>query len=205
MPAASKDGLTTGFILPDGQPWLYLRRVHVAATAWLVLAAKGINPFWMNLPSQPPDSGSSAPKDTRISGTTTTTTATRPPALQVSPFAAVWIYPNPFYPRSQRFLLEKATGKRLSLKTTSFCFTLNVTGHVYVSLFSSKGFLGRMYARPYFANGRMFNRYLGPGRYYVGWTGGLNGRLLPAGTYGYILTASNGKLARTYRGTVTLR
>jgi hypothetical protein len=45
--AASRDGLTTGFDLPDGQPWLYYRRVHVAATAWLILAAARENPFWL--------------------------------------------------------------------------------------------------------------------------------------------------------------
>lgn len=47
LPAASKDGLTTGFHLPDGQPWLCFRRAHVAATAWLALAEMGANPFWM--------------------------------------------------------------------------------------------------------------------------------------------------------------
>jgi hypothetical protein len=45
--AASKDGLTTGFYLADGQRWLYHRRVHVGATAWLVLAETQANPFWM--------------------------------------------------------------------------------------------------------------------------------------------------------------
>ena len=44
--AASKDGLATGFFLPDGQPWLYYNRLHVGATGWLVLAENGINPFW---------------------------------------------------------------------------------------------------------------------------------------------------------------
>lgn len=47
LPAADRDGLTTGFFLPDGQPWLYFRRAHVGATAWLVLAEKSANPFWM--------------------------------------------------------------------------------------------------------------------------------------------------------------
>ena len=47
LPAADRDGLTTGFNLPDGQPWLYYHRAHVGATAWLVLAERGINPFWI--------------------------------------------------------------------------------------------------------------------------------------------------------------
>lgn len=47
LPAANKDGLTTGFYLHDGKPWLYFRRAHVGATAWLILAEKGVNPFWM--------------------------------------------------------------------------------------------------------------------------------------------------------------
>lgn len=46
LPAANKDGLTTGFYITDGRPWLYFHRAHVGATAWLVLAEKGINPFW---------------------------------------------------------------------------------------------------------------------------------------------------------------
>lgn len=45
--AADRDGLTTGFNLPDGRPWLYYHRVHAAATAWLVLAAARANPFWL--------------------------------------------------------------------------------------------------------------------------------------------------------------
>jgi hypothetical protein len=40
VPAASIDGLTTGF------DWLYYNRLHVGATAWLVLAEQGFNPFW---------------------------------------------------------------------------------------------------------------------------------------------------------------
>jgi uncharacterized protein YyaL (SSP411 family) len=44
--AADRDGLTTGFELASGQPWLYYRRAHVGATAWLVLAEIGVNPFW---------------------------------------------------------------------------------------------------------------------------------------------------------------
>lgn len=40
LPAANIDGLTTGF------DWLYYNRLHVGATAWLVLAEKGFNPFW---------------------------------------------------------------------------------------------------------------------------------------------------------------
>ena len=47
IPAGNRDGLTTGFSLPTGEPWFYFRRVHVGATAWTVLAQKGVNPFWL--------------------------------------------------------------------------------------------------------------------------------------------------------------
>lgn len=47
VPAADREGLTTGFDLPDGSPWLYFNRPHVGATAWLSLAERGMNPFWM--------------------------------------------------------------------------------------------------------------------------------------------------------------
>jgi hypothetical protein len=47
LPAADRDGLTTGFDLPSGDPWLYFDRAHVGATAWLVLTERGVNPFWM--------------------------------------------------------------------------------------------------------------------------------------------------------------
>lgn len=43
--AADRDGLTTGFDLPDGQPWLYFRRLHIGATAWLAVAENSFNPF----------------------------------------------------------------------------------------------------------------------------------------------------------------
>ena len=46
IPAASKDGLTTGFDLPNGEPWCYFRRGHVGAEAWMILAQKRVNPFW---------------------------------------------------------------------------------------------------------------------------------------------------------------
>lgn len=39
--AASIDELTTGF------SWLYYKRAHIAATAWLVFAQKQVNPFWL--------------------------------------------------------------------------------------------------------------------------------------------------------------
>ncbi len=48
--AADRDGLTTGLTLPDGQPWLYFRRLHVGATAWLALAESRLNPFWFAAP-----------------------------------------------------------------------------------------------------------------------------------------------------------
>jgi hypothetical protein len=48
IPAASKDGLTTGFFLaPDGSPWLYYKRGHVGATAWYVFAKQQVNPYWI--------------------------------------------------------------------------------------------------------------------------------------------------------------
>ncbi|WP_084639463.1 hypothetical protein [Geitlerinema sp. PCC 9228] len=40
-------GITTGFFLDDGSPWLYFRRLHVGATAWYMLAESGVNPFWV--------------------------------------------------------------------------------------------------------------------------------------------------------------
>lgn len=43
--AADRDGLTTGF------DWLYFRRLHVGATAWLALAHKSVNPFWLGTPA----------------------------------------------------------------------------------------------------------------------------------------------------------
>jgi hypothetical protein len=45
--ATSTATLTTGFYLSDGKPWLYYKRLHVGATAWLALAQMQINPFWM--------------------------------------------------------------------------------------------------------------------------------------------------------------
>ena len=49
----SIDGLTTGFNLNSGKPWLYYRRTHVGATAWFILAELGVNPFWQG--SQVPE------------------------------------------------------------------------------------------------------------------------------------------------------
>ncbi|MBM4285500.1 MAG: hypothetical protein FJ128_09660 [Deltaproteobacteria bacterium] len=46
LPAASKDGLTTGFDLTDGSPWLYYRRSHIAAAGWQIFAENCYNPFW---------------------------------------------------------------------------------------------------------------------------------------------------------------
>ena len=54
IPAASKDGLTTGFTVDIGegksQPWLYynhasIGQVHIGATCWMFFAEKGYNPF----------------------------------------------------------------------------------------------------------------------------------------------------------------
>ncbi len=41
IPAASKDGLDTGF------GWSYFRRAHVGATAWYILAKLNANPYWL--------------------------------------------------------------------------------------------------------------------------------------------------------------
>lgn len=45
--AVNRDGLTTGFALTNGEPWLYFNRLHIGATAWLVFAQKEVNPFWI--------------------------------------------------------------------------------------------------------------------------------------------------------------
>jgi hypothetical protein len=47
IPAASKDGLTTGFYMPDGSPWLYFHRAHIGASAWYLFAKLGVNPYWI--------------------------------------------------------------------------------------------------------------------------------------------------------------
>ncbi len=49
IPAASKDGLTTGFYLPPpvNSPWLYYQRGHVGASAWYLFAKLGVNPYWI--------------------------------------------------------------------------------------------------------------------------------------------------------------
>ena len=47
MPTTDGTTLTTGFIQPDGNPWLYFHSLHVGATAWAVLAERGVNPFWL--------------------------------------------------------------------------------------------------------------------------------------------------------------
>ena len=43
--AADHDGLTTGFTLSDGNPWLYYHRLHVAPAAWFLIASSRLNPF----------------------------------------------------------------------------------------------------------------------------------------------------------------
>jgi hypothetical protein len=45
--ATNVDELTTGFQLSDGSSWLYYKRLHVGATAWLALAQMKVNPFWL--------------------------------------------------------------------------------------------------------------------------------------------------------------
>jgi hypothetical protein len=53
VPATDGSCLNTGFTLNDGQPWLYLPRLHVGATAWL--AENGVNPFRASLYSPAPN------------------------------------------------------------------------------------------------------------------------------------------------------
>jgi hypothetical protein len=44
--SADRDGVTTGFMASGtDQPWLYNKRVHIGATAWLAFAQMGINPL----------------------------------------------------------------------------------------------------------------------------------------------------------------
>jgi hypothetical protein len=49
LPATDNPTVTTGFYLSNGQPWVYYHRTHIGATAWLVLAEYGYNPFWGKL------------------------------------------------------------------------------------------------------------------------------------------------------------
>jgi hypothetical protein len=43
--AASHDGVTTGFSTAYG-PNCYYRRMHIGATAWLIFAQLGFNPYY---------------------------------------------------------------------------------------------------------------------------------------------------------------
>lgn len=45
FPAATVDGLSTGFELFDGSPWTYARDAHIAPTAWFIMALNGFNPY----------------------------------------------------------------------------------------------------------------------------------------------------------------
>jgi hypothetical protein len=47
IPACNRR-LWTGFMLPDGSDkWYYFNRKHIGATAWLIFAETGNNPFWL--------------------------------------------------------------------------------------------------------------------------------------------------------------
>ena len=46
LPAASHDGLSTGFSTATGDPFKYFRRLHVGATAWNVFGQLGFNPYY---------------------------------------------------------------------------------------------------------------------------------------------------------------
>jgi hypothetical protein len=52
LPASNQEcGLRTGFPHPDADNGnRYFKRAHVGATAWLVLAQRNVNPFWMGVP-----------------------------------------------------------------------------------------------------------------------------------------------------------
>jgi hypothetical protein len=44
--AADREGVTTGFMVSGTEiPWVYGKRAHVGATAWLAFAQQGLNPF----------------------------------------------------------------------------------------------------------------------------------------------------------------
>ena len=45
LPAATAKGLSTGFSLFTGDPWLYGDSPHIAPVAWFVMAAEGFNPY----------------------------------------------------------------------------------------------------------------------------------------------------------------
>ncbi len=45
FPAATVDGLSTGFTLFTGDPWEYGSSPHIAPTAWFVMAVNGFNPY----------------------------------------------------------------------------------------------------------------------------------------------------------------
>ncbi|OGV42700.1 MAG: hypothetical protein A2X46_05385 [Lentisphaerae bacterium GWF2_57_35] len=62
--ASDREVITTGFHLKEGDPWLYYKRLHVGATAWMALAEKTHNPFWMG--SDLDDSLAFLKKDSRL-------------------------------------------------------------------------------------------------------------------------------------------
>ena len=45
FPAATVDNLSTGMELFDGSPWEYSKDLHIAPTAWFIMAANGFNPY----------------------------------------------------------------------------------------------------------------------------------------------------------------
>ncbi len=48
FPAATTDHLSTGIDLFDGSPWEYTTDLHIAPTAWFILAAEGFDPYRMD-------------------------------------------------------------------------------------------------------------------------------------------------------------
>jgi hypothetical protein len=54
LPAASRCGLTTGFSRTRNgktEPWVYTNWPHIGATAWFILAALGVNPYFVRDPA----------------------------------------------------------------------------------------------------------------------------------------------------------
>ena len=106
-----------------------------------------------------------------------------------------WMYPNPFFP-GKNYLLRTKRGV-LSLRATSFCFTLSKPAYVTINVLGAKGVVKKVV---------MSKKLLPAKRHYIGWTGtDAKGKVLPPGNYGYALTALSGRTAKVVRGTVSLR
>lgn len=127
----------------------------------------------------------------------------------ISPFEAVWMYPNPFYPGQNRWFAGDPVNdptRRVSLNTTSFCFTLTAPGYAWINVYDHRGLVRRMPVRPVVRGGKLYNRWLPAGRYYVGWNGKDDARrLLLPGNYRYALELNDRSSTRTTEGIVSIR